>query len=284
MTILLPAGCQSRVLRPHGALTPPAVSVRQAGLPDLDAMVRIGLEAMPMDPQWNWRFAHRDRFPNEYERGITEKYHAFLENRLGNWFVLLAEKPDDRVHGVLRPVAFAVWNVGNLLAALLTATRAKCVQSHLGRLDPTCFATHRPWRITSHTSDANTHPDRNNHTSKSPRRDADPERMKAWTQAIGQAKAQIFDAQLGRNYFQLQLLATRPQFQRQGAATQLCYWGIEVARRTGFAIAVFASPMGRTLYSHLGFKWCDNVRIRALGDEEDIVVAAMVYHFESVVG
>jgi len=105
--------------------------------------------------------------------------------------------------------------------------------------------------------------------------------MKAWTEAMCRAKAQIFDAQLGRNYFQLQILATRPEFQRQGAATELCLWGIEAARCTGFAIAVFASPMGRVLYSHLGFKWCDNVRIRALGDEQEIEVAAMVYRPES---
>jgi len=64
-------------------------------------MVRIGFEAMPMDPQWNWRFAHRDRFPGDYERGTRETYRGFLENRLGRWHVLLAEKPDHG--GVLRP-------------------------------------------------------------------------------------------------------------------------------------------------------------------------------------
>ena len=113
------------------------------------------------------------------------------------------------------------------------------------------------------------------------RDDADPERMKAWTETMCQARAQIFDAQFGRNYFQLQILATRPEFQRQGAATELCLWGIEVARCTGFAIAVFASPMGRKLYSRLGFKWCDSVRIRARGEAEEIEVAAMVYRPES---
>jgi GNAT superfamily N-acetyltransferase len=107
--------------------------------------------------------------------------------------------------------------------------------------------------------------------------------MKAWTEAMCQAKLQIFNAQFNRNYFQLQILATHPEFQRQGAATELCHWGIEVSRYTGFAIAVFASPMGRELYNHLGFKWCDNVRICALDDEEEIEVAAMVYRPESII-
>jgi predicted N-acetyltransferase YhbS len=108
--------------------------------------------------------------------------------------------------------------------------------------------------------------------------------MKAWTEAMSQAKSRIFNTQLGRNYFQLQILATDPQFQRQGAASELCRWGIEVARRTGFAIGVFASPMGKELYGHVGFKWCDDVRIRASNTDQEITVAAMVYCPKSIVG
>ena len=105
-------------------------------------MVSNGLEAKPIDPQRNWRFEHRDRFPDDYARGTRKIYRDFLENRLGNWYVLLAEKPDDDgIHGLLQPVAFAVWNVGNLLA-LLTATLAICVQSQLGSVGGgTCLAT-----------------------------------------------------------------------------------------------------------------------------------------------
>jgi GNAT superfamily N-acetyltransferase len=118
---------------------------------------------------------------------------------------------------------------------------------------------------------------------KPSRRDANPERMRAWTEAMCRAKSQIFSAQLGRNYFQLQILATHPQFQRQGAASELCHWGIKAARHTGLAIGVFASPMGRELYSRLGFEWCDDVRIRASDDDEEIKVAAMVYHPDNIV-
>lgn len=112
----------SRAQRP----TRLAISVRQAGLADLDAMVSIGLKAMPMDPQWNWRFEHRDRFPVDYETNTRDIYRGFLKNLPGNWLVLIAEKP---VNGKPRPVAFAVWNVANLLAFLATV---------VGRLAYTC--------------------------------------------------------------------------------------------------------------------------------------------------
>jgi hypothetical protein len=114
---------RSAAQRLHDPSPAVALSVRRAGLADLDAMVNIGLNAMPMDPQWNWRFEHRHHFPDDYERCTSDIYRGFLENRLGNWCVLLAEKPVGGIHGVLQPVAFAVWNVGNLLA-LFTATLA----------------------------------------------------------------------------------------------------------------------------------------------------------------
>jgi GNAT superfamily N-acetyltransferase len=238
-------------------------------------MVNIGLNAMPMDPQWNWRFEHRDRFPDDYKKSTRNIYRGFLENRPGNWCVLLAEKPVGGIHGVLQPVAFAVWNVGNLLA-FLTATLAIYQQYELrngsGERFPLRLGCCLTGQVTS--DDGNTCLEQ---ALNPPRRDANPERMKAWTETMCQAKSRIFNAQLGHNYFQLQILATHPRFQRQGAASELCHWGIKAARDTGFSIAVFASPMGRELYSRLGFEWCDDVRICASDDDEEIQVAAMAY-------
>jgi len=112
---------------------------------------------------------------------------------------------------------------------------------------------------------------------QSSRKDAEPSRMKAWKEATSKAKENIFDGLYGREYFQLQILATHPSWHRQGAATKLCNWGQTLAQVTGFSIAVFASPMGNLLYSHLGFKWLENVIIRAPNEIEHVGIAAMVY-------
>ena len=109
------------------------------------------------------------------------------------------------------------------------------------------------------------------------RRDANEQRMKAWVESMPKAKVKYFDVPFGQQYFQLQILATHPKFQRQGAGSALCAWGLRISQLTGLAVCVFASPMGRLLYSHLGFTKLGHVGIGAQGEREHIVVAAMVY-------
>jgi len=43
------------------------------------------------------------------------------------------------------------------------------------------------------------------------------------------------------------------------------------------AVSVFASPMGWSLYSRLGFRLKAPVRMEVDGDDESIVVMAMIY-------
>ena len=107
-------------VKPDGACPPgtriqPAVSIRQANLADLDAMLDIGLTAMPLDPQWNWRFQHRFYFPEDHHKFTENTYREFLENKSGNWLVMLAEIAAEEWPGSLTPVAFAVWNLANLV-------------------------------------------------------------------------------------------------------------------------------------------------------------------------
>jgi predicted N-acetyltransferase YhbS len=109
------------------------------------------------------------------------------------------------------------------------------------------------------------------------RRDANEQRIKAWVESMPKAKTKFFDMPFGEQYFQLQILATHPKFQRQGAGSALCAWGLRISELTGLAVCVFASPMGRLLYSHLGFTKVGRVRIGAPGEMEHVVVAAMVY-------
>lgn len=80
---------------------------------DLEVMLDIGLSAMPMDPQWNWRFPHRLQFPEDTRHFTRQKYREFLENKTGRWQVMVAEvKPENDVPPVT--VAMAIWDVGSI--------------------------------------------------------------------------------------------------------------------------------------------------------------------------
>jgi hypothetical protein len=96
------------------ASTNAAVSIRQAGLADLNAVVDIVLAAMPLDPQWNWRFPHSLDFPEDHRKFTQSTYRHFLENKSGNWVVMLAEIAVQGEPGSVCPAAFAVWNLANL--------------------------------------------------------------------------------------------------------------------------------------------------------------------------
>ncbi|CAH0037033.1 unnamed protein product [Clonostachys rhizophaga] len=42
------------------------MTVRLGTSDDLDSLVDLGLEAMPMDPQWEYRYPHRFEYPDEH--------------------------------------------------------------------------------------------------------------------------------------------------------------------------------------------------------------------------
>ena len=53
----------------------------------------------------------------------------------------------------------------------------------------------------------------------------------------------------------LEMLATLPDYQGQGAAGQLIRWGLEQADRDGLEAYIEASPVGAPIYEHFG--WVD---------------------------
>jgi hypothetical protein len=87
--------------------------VRQAGLSDVDSITDIALAAMPMDPQWNWRFPLRQEFPMDNYTFTRIKYLEFLENKNGHWRAMIAEcQPSGQQKAIA--IAFAVWDVRNI--------------------------------------------------------------------------------------------------------------------------------------------------------------------------
>jgi len=227
------------------------IFVRQASVDDLDALLEIGLAAMPQDPQWDYRFPYRHQFPNDTRLHTRERYREFLENRSGNWFVSLAEHYSNSPYAKPVPVAFAIWNVSNV-----TNPQAP-----------------------SHSKAQANVLDISNKNILNQRRDANKAHMMAWKATMKASKANLFDAPYGASHFQLQILATDPAFQRRGAAAALCRDGIQLAHRLGMKITVFASPMGQKLYSTLGFRSVSTIIVRADAEEEFIHVEAMVYSY-----
>ncbi|KAK4953838.1 hypothetical protein LTR10_008442 [Elasticomyces elasticus] len=73
----------------------------------------------------------------------------------------------------------------------------------------------------------------------------------------------------GKAHMYLEMVATDPKFQGQGAGSQLMRWGLARADQDGVESYLEASPDAVRLYEHLGFHeagrtdtWIDNERVK----------------------
>lgn len=90
------------------------ISIRRASRRDLEVIVDVIMAAMPMDPQWNWRFPRWQEYPQDTKHFTMLKYDEFLQDGK-NWRVMVAEVEDAtrrRTKGTV--IAVAVWGIGNL--------------------------------------------------------------------------------------------------------------------------------------------------------------------------
>lgn len=227
--------------KPSLAVAYPPIIVRNGTLADLDSILDIGLAALPMDPQWNYRFPHRQAFPQDQRDATRKRYLEFLKNSDGRWLVTVAEM---LTGNSVAPIAFAVWNIDNLSEKTTVPQRQKT-----SKRKSVTFA----------------------------RRDGNQTRMQAWKSILEEAKLRHFEHRFGNQQFQLQILATHPDFQRLGAGSLLVRDGIICAEAANRAISVFASPMGERLYASLGFKRIDSVLVQVKDEPEFVIVEAMVY-------
>ncbi|KAH7222290.1 hypothetical protein BKA60DRAFT_607486 [Fusarium oxysporum] len=73
-------------------------------------------------------------------------------------------------------------------------------------------------------------------------------------------------------------VVTHPDFRRRGAASMICEWGQKEADKDGKSLSLLATPMGKGLYSKLGYHVLGSVVVQVVGEEERVVVDAMVKH------
>ena len=88
-----------------------AMSIRQADMTDLDAMVDVGLAALPMDPQWDYRLRYRKQYPDDTHKFTRQRFKIFLENEPGNLQVMVAELPSREDSSISKVAAFAAWRL-----------------------------------------------------------------------------------------------------------------------------------------------------------------------------
>jgi len=109
------------------------------------------------------------------------------------------------------------------------------------------------------------------------RRDANPLHTQAYRPAMTKAKKPYCEDERGERRLILQILATHPNYRRRGAATTLCKSGMELAAEQDLVISLFASPIGRELYKHLGFLTLGAAVVNVDGDfsERKLVFTVM---------
>jgi GNAT superfamily N-acetyltransferase len=109
------------------------------------------------------------------------------------------------------------------------------------------------------------------------RLDANPARMSEFRKQLSKAKKIWFDTQYGDEQLNLMILATHPDYRRQGAGMLLVEWGMEEVERRGGAITLFSSPMGFPLYKKLGFHQVGLVHCQVDGEDEFVELPALVW-------
>jgi len=116
----------------------------------------------------------------------------------------------------------------------------------------------------------------NNVDESGHRRDANPDRVKAWKETLSKARKFYFLDEFG-NYLHLQHLGTHPDYQRHGAGSALSKWGTDLAQKHNPKVGLFASPMGKFLYTHLEFNELAAIVVRVPCEEGSVTVSAMIW-------
>ncbi|KAJ5115859.1 hypothetical protein N7456_000207 [Penicillium angulare] len=111
------------------------------------------------------------------------------------------------------------------------------------------------------------------------RRDANPGHMRVYASTMAYAFEKYF-VRYGERQIHLAWLITHPDFRRRGAGTMLCDWGRDMASQRGWMWTVIASPMGMSLYQHLGWNMVGTETIRVQEEDESVDIYIMEERFK----
>ena len=77
---------------------------------DVDAVTNVMINTMPLDPQWDYRFAHRHEYPEDHYKYTRMTVEYFLDPSYDDWLVMVVED-SPKPGGPQQIVSFGVWNV-----------------------------------------------------------------------------------------------------------------------------------------------------------------------------
>jgi ribosomal protein S18 acetylase RimI-like enzyme len=98
------------------------------------------------------------------------------------------------------------------------------------------------------------------------KRDMDPVRQKKFVDAVIAAETKYFGP-LGDIRLEAVDIVVHPKYHRRGIGKALMNWGMDLATEKKVPITLTASPMGKLLYSYMGFKELGVVDCEVAGDD-----------------
>ncbi|KAL1840238.1 hypothetical protein VTJ49DRAFT_669 [Mycothermus thermophilus] len=226
------------------------------GLPgDVDAVTSVIINTMPLDPQWDYRFPYRKQYPEDHWKYTRMLFEYLLDPDYDDWIVMVVEDSLEQ-GGPVEVVAFGVWDISYINKRRYGPGYKPQDRKSLCLVDSVTEVEERGGKH---------------------RRDANHEHFNEFRR--GQIRAyNKFFRPFGPEQMRLQILATLPEFQRRGHGSALCRWAMDLVRRDSLRhMSVMASPMGRELYTFLGFEWVGSFCIQVPGEEEKLVLQAMMY-------
>ncbi|KAL2153496.1 hypothetical protein VTH82DRAFT_4651 [Thermothelomyces myriococcoides] len=240
------------------------------GVPgDIEAVTHVIIKTMPLDPQWNYRFPYRQQHPEDHYKYTRMLFEYFLDPSYQDWLVMVVEDSLEP-GGPCEVVGFGVWDVSYINRRLHGAG----YKTQDRKFMPNGSGSLARMSTNSNVSAAVTEvEERGGKTRKDANHDRFNEFWKGQTRAY-----QKFFSPLGPEQIHLQILATLPEFQRRGHGSSLCRFAMELVKRDHLSnMSVMASPMGQKLYSALGFEKVGTFYVQVPGEEERLVLQAMIY-------
>lgn len=88
--------------------------LRKATKADLDDITRVAQAGFPDDPEFNYRFPHRDKWPEDSWKWTRREYEGYIEQP--EKFAVLVVTASVATNGKAadRPIALAVWDLAVL--------------------------------------------------------------------------------------------------------------------------------------------------------------------------
>lgn len=216
------------------------MKIRPATNDDFTALMSIVTATSSQDALWNMllpRAAFKDAAFKEHASALLKKY---IDPANKDFLVSVVELPEkDITPGAPSLASFAIWDMATSDSKKPDAPEAVAPEAG----------------TTSETASRYLN------------------RFKTFNDALAQGRTKNFAA--FNKFMYLKLIVTHPEYESEGYAKALLRAGYEVARGTGAAVCVFASPRGYVFFSGLGFH--DRGPLVIQNGGEEVVIKAMSF-------